>query len=86
MFPKAPLPDAALPMPQARIEAPLAIGQAAGEDRLDDSPAGREIVIARRQGPNAVEMIREHNPGVDRERSAPACQTNGLPQLTDVPC
>ena len=85
MLPEPALPDAALAAPQPYLRAPLASGQATGENRLDQAPAGREVRIALRQRPNAVEVIGEDDPGVDRERVAAAGDTNGVPEQVDTP-
>lgn len=85
VFPEAPLPDAALLAAQARLRAPLAGGQTSGEDRLDQPPARREIGVGLRQGPNAVEMIGEHDPRVDRERVGAAGDADGIAELIDMP-
>ncbi len=84
VFPKTALPEATLRLSQACIAAPLAKGHVAGERRLDDAPAGREVIVIGRQGPNAMEMIGKHDPGLDRERSAPAHQTNCVAQDINV--
>ena len=85
MFPKAPLPKAALAPPQSCLRAPLTDGQVAGEDRLEHAPSCREIGVALRQRPNAVEMVGKHDAGVNHERSAPTDHTDGMPELIDVP-
>lgn len=86
VLPEAPLPDAAFLAAQARLGAPLASGQTSGEDRLDQPPACREIGVGCRQGPNAMEMLGEHYPRVDRERVASADDTNRVSQEINVPC
>ena len=85
MFPEPALPDATLPLAQARVEAPLARGQTAGEYRLEYTPTGGEVIVIRRQGPDAMEMIGKHDPGINGERSAPAHQTNRVPEEINVP-
>lgn len=35
---------------------------------FDQSPTRAEIAIARRQGPNAMHMFRQHDPGINMER------------------
>ena len=47
---------------------------------LDFAPALREIVIALRQGPDAMKVIRELYPGVDREGTACTYRNNGIAQ------
>lgn len=84
VFPEAPLPDTAFAVADASVGAPLAGGQAAGEDRLDHPPPCREIVVAGRQRPNAVEMIGKHHPGIDDERAALTYCPHRLPQPVDV--
>jgi len=81
MLPNAPLPNPALAASHPSLGPALAHRQAAGEHRLEGPPAGRTIVVARRQGANAMAMIGEHHPGVDGERAAPADDADGIPQV-----
>lgn len=71
MLPIAMLPDGLLAPRQARRVgcAPEYIGAMLGEAGLDQPPAGREVDIARRQCPDAVQVIGHHDDGVDLERA-----------------
>lgn len=42
-------------------------GDASGEAGLDDLPAGGEIGVVGRQGPEAMHVLRQHDPGIDAE-------------------
>src|SRR5215510_9510459 len=70
VFPKPSLPDSRFaplylaPRPQLRRR------QLAGESAFDLAPASRELGIARRQGPNGMEMVRHDADGVRCERQA----------------
>jgi hypothetical protein len=84
VLPVTALPDASLAAAGAGLGSPLAAGQGAGEDRLDQPPAGRKIVVAGWQRPDAVEVIGKHHPGVDGERAAAAGDANRLAQSVNV--
>ena len=47
---------------------------------LDLRPPSGEIRVVTGQGPDAVQMIRQLNPGIDRERTACAHRTDGVTQ------
>jgi hypothetical protein len=68
MLPITPLPQATLGAAgTARADA-LTGRDLAGKTRLDQAPASREIVIIRRQTPQTVQMIRQHDNGLDGNR------------------
>ena len=67
VLPIAPLPDAALALDLVADADPFAFRQAPAEPGLDQPPAGREIGIALGQGPDRVEMVRQHHHRVDAE-------------------
>jgi hypothetical protein len=85
MLPEPPLPDAALPAAFARLRTALAHGKAAGENRLDQPPSHREVIIAGWQRPYAMKMIGKHDPGIDGERMDTMNRAHRVPQLIDVP-
>ena len=58
-------------------------GQCVGERALDQAPAGREVGINGRQGPDAVKMIRHDHDGVDLERTRLANGAEGIAQYVD---
>jgi hypothetical protein len=70
MFPKAPLPNSTLLACQPHRRAPLGDRQCLSESGLDEPPARGNICIALRQGPEAIQMVGQHHPGLDMERVA----------------
>ena len=48
----------------------LARFDASGEHRLDQTPSRREIGVVGRQCPDAMEMVWQHDDGVDCERAS----------------
>jgi hypothetical protein len=84
MFPEPPLPDSALALLLSARRQPFACGNSAREARLDSLPAAGEVRIAQRQRPEAVQMIGQHDDGVDRKGSVPANNGEGGAKFTDV--
>ena len=83
VFPKSALPDPAL----AGAAAARRVGglrQPARERRLDQPPAGREVVIAFRQRPDAMQMIGQHADGDRLERQASSAVPKRGAQRADV--
>ena len=76
--------------------APYGLRKRSRKPGLDQPPARREIMIARRQLPDRMQMIGQHNNGVDRkgmvfaghgDRLAQACDMvdeQGFPSLQQV--
>jgi hypothetical protein len=58
-------------------------GSPAGTPYLDRAPPTGKIGIALRQRPQAMEMIRKDDPGVDAEGPLGAHTTNGIAQSVD---
>lgn len=67
VFPIAALPDAAFAPGALSLGAGFGVGQAFGEGEFDRAPAHGEVVVARWQGPEAVHVFGEHDPGIDME-------------------
>lgn len=59
---------------------------AAGKQRFDRSPTGRKIGVAGRQGPQAMERVRQNDKGVDMKRLGPPRFSNGVAQGVDFGC
>lgn len=68
MFLEAALPYAPFPFIDPDFRPPLGAGQRLYEADLDRLPAIRKIVIARRQGLDAVQMVRKHHPSINIKR------------------
>src|SRR5215218_4838445 len=78
MLPEPPLPDAALVAGDANGVEPLILRQCSCEPALDQAPARGEIVIAGWQRPDRMQMIGQHDEGVDREGMALTRRSDGL--------
>lgn len=83
MFPEAALPDGALALVYSGKRALLGVGYVRREERFDGVPAGRIVGVARRQGPDAVQVVGEHDEGVDVERCACVGGADGLAEGVD---
>jgi hypothetical protein len=81
VLPESPLPDGALPVLDTAYGTPLALGNASREPCLDIVPPCREIAVARGKRPDAVQMIREDDDGVDLEGPAPPGIGKHRPQV-----
>ncbi len=68
VFPVSPLPAAAFTFSFPAYRASLAHRDTAGKYRLEQAPARCRVRIAQRQGPNRVQMIRQHDNGVEHKR------------------
>ena len=83
VLPIAALPDPALhPGHVARTQRPLR--ETSGKPRLDQPPARREIAIPLGQGPDAVHVVRQNHPGVDREGALAPRGNDGPAQAVDL--
>jgi len=67
MLPESALPDAAFVAGNANGTEPFLLWQRSREPALDQPPARGEIAITRRQLPDRMQMIREHDERVNRE-------------------
>lgn len=61
VFPVSPLPEPSLTFASAALVGRIEIRYAPGKMALDEHPACGEIVIARRERPERVQMIREYH-------------------------
>ena len=84
VFPEPALPDAALVACGANGAKPLPLWQRFREAALDQPPARGEIEIARRQVPDRMQMIGQHDERVDREVIVLASRGNSLAQTRDM--
>jgi hypothetical protein len=84
VLPVAPLPDAALAAPGHDGRSRFVAGQRFRESDLDCAPPAGEVGIAFRQGPQAVHVVGQDDPGVDAERCAGTHLSNGLVQDVDL--
>lgn len=85
MLPEAPLPDTPLAPRRAHKRTPFGFRKLPREPRLDESPTIGEIGIAGRQGPDAMQMIRQHHPTIDHKRPATADIPYHRAQQIDMP-
>ncbi len=85
MLPKSPLPDTPLATPRPYKRTPFGFRKLPREPRLDQPPTIGEISIAGRQGPNAMQMIRQHHPAIDHKRPAATDIPHHRAQHIDMP-
>jgi hypothetical protein len=86
VLPKTPLPNSALLMARSSLRTTLISRKASGEDRLDQAPADREIVVTGRERPDTVEVVGQDYPGIDRKRADSVDRSDGSTQDIDAPC
>jgi len=84
MLPKSALPDAAFVACDAHGAEPLSLRQRSREAVLDQPPARGKIAIARRQVPDRMQMIGQHDECADREGMALAGRGDRLTQGRDM--
>ena len=58
VLPEAPLPDTPLATVHSHLGSSFGLWESLGKACLDESPAGREVRVASRQGPDTVQMVR----------------------------
>src|SRR5260370_18483665 len=80
MLPEASLPDAAFAARLANGAEPFLLRQCFGEATFDQPPAGREIAVAGRQGPDRMQMIGQDDECVDVEGMAMTCRGDRITQ------
>ena len=81
------LPIAALPNPALALVRPAAvpgIGQRLREARLDPPPSIGEVAVTLRKGPQAMHVVRQHDPPVDAKRQLPSNLAHHLAQRVYV--
>src|SRR5215471_10875153 len=76
MLPIPPLPNAAFALGGAASGNPFTAGEPARERRFDQPPTHRKIRIALGQRPYRMEMVRQHDNGVNFKRVTPADLAN----------
>jgi hypothetical protein len=86
MLPEPALPDAAFSALPSHDGQPFYRRQTAHEEELDQTPPHRKIVIARRQRPDGVQVLRQHDPGIDGERPGSPNTSNRVAQKVDALC
>src|ERR1700694_2364995 len=84
VFPKSPLPDTALAACLAHIAQALSLRQRLRESRLDQLPSQGKISVSRRQRPYRVDMIRQHDNGIDNESVAATRPLHRIAQTIDA--
>jgi hypothetical protein len=84
MLPKSALPDATFAACKADRTELFLLWKRFGEASFDQAPAKRKIRIARRQCPYRMEMIRQHDNGVDLKRVLLTHRRDCAPQSFDV--
>lgn len=77
VLPEPSLPDTAFVARDTRIAAPILFWQRPCKPALDQPPPHREVAIVWRQGPDPMQMIRQHDEGIDRERIVAPRRGNG---------
>ena len=71
MFPIAPLPNPAFSARSPYVAPRFRRREGFREMAFDQTPAGWKIAIPRRQCPNGVEVLRQHDPSIDVEGEPP---------------
>ena len=80
VFPKSSLPDAAFPLPQSPDRPFRLPCNPSGKARLDVAHTPRIIDVALGQGPLAMHMVRQYDPGIDMEWPPRQFRSHGIPQ------
>ena len=78
------LPDAVFVACHPNGGEPFLLWKRSRKMALDQPPTGREISIALRQSPDRVQMVRQHDESVDRERQLSPRGCDRTPQKRDV--
>jgi hypothetical protein len=84
MFPKSPLPHVIFTL-GILFDRRARLLQSPRETGFDQAPAVRIICVARRQRPNAMQVLRQDNNGVDVKRACAPCEPKRLAQQIYVP-
>lgn len=85
MLPKAPLPDASLPFGYSNLGPSFGAGQLLYEADFDRFPTIGKIIIAWRQCPNAVHMVRQYHPGIDMKWPLLLRHPHRFSQIVNMP-
>jgi hypothetical protein len=80
VFSKSPLPDAAFPLPQTPDRPFRLPCNPSGKARLDVAHTPGKIGVALGQGPLAMHMVRQYDPGIDMARKPRQFHSHGIPQ------
>ncbi len=84
VLPESPLPDAAFGFGGAACGAGFGFRDGSGEFGFDDLPAGGKVGVAFGQGPEAVRVVGQDDPGVDVEGQSGAGFADGGAEGFDV--
>src|SRR5436309_14651733 len=84
MLPESPLPYPAFVASDPNGTEPFQLRQRSRKAALDEPPAAGEIGITRRQGPDSMQMIWEHDHGVNPERKFLPRPGDHVAQGTDM--
>jgi hypothetical protein len=84
VLPEATLPDAAFSCYPSDGGQPFRRRQATREERLYHTPSGREVVIADGKRPYGVQVVGQHDPGIDDERARTSNAPNRIAQHVDA--
>ena len=84
VLPITALPDAALAFARPARRDLVVTRQIAAKTRLYELPAGGEISVAHRQSPDRMNVVRQYDDGVDRERMVPSCRAERRAQRFDM--
>lgn len=83
VFPIAPLPDAPFAFRFATWRAGFGRLNATGENRLEQSPPCCKVCVPWRQGPDGMQVVRQHDYGLDSEDVARPNITKGTSKQID---
>src|SRR6266702_5258483 len=84
MLPEAALPNAAFGARLANGTETFLLRQCFGRATFDQPPAGREIAVAGRQGPDRMQMIGQDDERVDVEGMTMTCRGDRIAQGRDM--
>ena len=84
VLPETTLPHASFAPLAAALREAFARLDAPGKIALDQTPAGREIGVPGRQGPDAMQVIGQNNDGLDGEWPALTGRLEHLPKVVNV--
>ena len=85
MFPEPSLPNSPLALSPPACGTEIALRYLLGKCRFNRLPPPGEIRITLRQGPKAMQMVRQYHPGVDMKRHPCPHLTHRLAQNINIP-